>query len=153
MSIYDLLDITVGGEEIAARPIAWSGVDEGEGLDADGNSITVLKYVSTCPKCAQLMEFTPAEVAKSGDDNIVICQTCGAGPSEKQKADGVTVVHVETTDTYTFGDNQAVSAAGNEPKPKKEEAVKKEEITIKPTSDDCPFQDPVEAGELRPAKA
>jgi DNA-directed RNA polymerase subunit M/transcription elongation factor TFIIS len=154
MTIYDLLDISVGGEEVSARPVEWSGEDEGEGLDASGVAITVTKYVSTCPKCAQLMEFSSSDVVKNGEASVVICQSCGAGPSEEQRADGVKVVHVETDDRYVFSDNQAVPTPGNEPA-QKEEAVeeKKDKITIKPTSDDCPFQDPVEAGELRPAKA
>lgn len=151
MGIYDLFDVSIGGEIISARPIDWSGTDAGDGVDSDGISISVLKYHGTCPKCAQLVEFTPDEIVDFGDVAVVICENCGAGPSEAQVADHVSVQHIITPDKYTFSDNQAVLTSGNEPKPASDQP-KLDSIIVKAMKEDCPFQDPVKAGELRLAK-
>lgn len=150
MGIYDLFDVSIGDEIISARPIEWSGEDAGDGVDANGLPVLVIKFNGTCPKCGQLLEFIPTDVVYLGEIATVICKICGAGPTDKQKAaSSVAVQHVETMDKYVFQDNQAVPTMGNQPKPKSA-PVKKPEITIE-TADDCPFQDPLEAGELKPA--
>ena len=148
MGIYDLLDVSIGGEVISARPIEWSEVDAGDGIGPDDVPISVVKYNGTCPKCAQLVEFAPDEVADFGDASVVVCKNCGAGPSLDQVADSVSVEHVITPDGYTFSDNQAVLTPGNEPRPASGQPDQ-DSITIRPTKEDCPFQDPVLAGELR----
>lgn len=56
MNAFDLINIDVGGTPTQARPTAW----------ADGMPV---RFQTTCPKCAQLIEF---------EGRYFACGACGA---------------------------------------------------------------------------
>ena len=53
-------------EKVEARPIEWE--DE-----------TPTLYMTTCPKCAQRVEFSPSQLSRLGDALIGFCNECGVG--------------------------------------------------------------------------
>jgi hypothetical protein len=55
MGKFDLINVSIDGEAITARPVAWS-------------EDTPIKYQTTCVRCSQLIEFDGCEF---------ICPTCG----------------------------------------------------------------------------
>lgn len=58
---YDLLPLTIAGEQLYVRPIEFL-------YDAKTNEATeAIKYVSTCPKCAQLLEVEAKDIIESND--------------------------------------------------------------------------------------
>lgn len=79
---FDLKEVRVGKEVVHARPIAWDREDfDGFGNDKDGTPMQPIKFHTTCPACAQLMEFALPDLFKGVDgssDNLV-CATCKAG--------------------------------------------------------------------------
>lgn len=81
MSIYDLLEINVGQETLQARPIEWSGeIVDGYGNDSDGELVKAIKWMTTCPECADLIEFESKSIFVIDDDKHVICQSCNMKP-------------------------------------------------------------------------
>ena len=82
--------------------------------------IIATTFETVCPSCSQLMTFELSEVVKDGDLNRVSCKNCGAG-----SADG----------KISIRRSQGLRPAND---------------SIVIVDDDaCPFQDPVEAGELK----
>lgn len=53
---YDLLPVTLAGELLRTRPVEF------EYDIKDGLPIAAIKYHSTCPKCSQLVEFSPDQI-------------------------------------------------------------------------------------------
>ncbi|MEM3000670.1 MAG: hypothetical protein QXP41_00560 [Candidatus Nitrosocaldus sp.] len=76
--VWDLIWVTINGEDVQARPIKWDGnpVDS-LGNDEYGNPIRPILYMTTCPKCAQLVKFHIDEIS---DNRTVICPTCAGIP-------------------------------------------------------------------------
>lgn len=65
-SKFDLITVSIDGEKVEARPIEW---------DED----TPILYMTTCPKCAQRVEFNPSQLSRLGDTLIGFCDECGVG--------------------------------------------------------------------------
>jgi hypothetical protein len=60
---FNLIEVTVGGENVQARPIEYSpGEHDGTGLLDNGEYIVPTKFMTTCPVCVQLLEFTPTQM-------------------------------------------------------------------------------------------
>jgi hypothetical protein len=79
---FDLKEVRVGKEVVHARPIAWDREDaDGFGNDKNGDPMQPTKFHTTCPACAQLMEFSPTDLFEGVDgssDNLA-CASCKAG--------------------------------------------------------------------------
>ena len=76
---YDLRQVLIGSHELMARPIKWDGEDEtGSGQDADGDDITPILYMITCPECAQLIEFKPGKT----EPMRTWCEQCELGQED-----------------------------------------------------------------------
>lgn len=66
---YDLLPVIIAKEKLYTRPIDFTMDDLG--------ATHATKYNSTCPKCSQLIEFTPSDVYQLGKDYYVSgCKDC-----------------------------------------------------------------------------
>lgn len=63
---FDLIPIKFGDEEISCRPIEW-----------DSENVPI-KYMTTCPKCAQLIEFMIEDVC----EDRYYCPNCENGKKE-----------------------------------------------------------------------
>lgn len=79
---YDLIKITIGSETLYARPIKWDREDnDGQGNDINKNPISPIRYMATCPNCAQLLEFDNNQLYSSSNDvkNNIMCTLCKHG--------------------------------------------------------------------------
>jgi len=77
---YDLLEVKINKEVLHARPVEWSGQDEdGFGRDKDGEYVHATKWHTTCPGCAQLIEFSMENCAMEDESVFVSCETCNIG--------------------------------------------------------------------------
>jgi len=63
---FDLIPIKFGNEEVDCRPIEW-----------DSENVPI-KYMTTCPKCAQLIEFMIEDVC----EDRYYCPNCENGKEE-----------------------------------------------------------------------
>ena len=80
---FELRNICIGDEFVDARPTQWDGKDyTGQGRDKDGNLILPTVYITVCPKCAQMIQFTVKDIIKEEDKERVICTNCRAGEKE-----------------------------------------------------------------------
>jgi hypothetical protein len=87
IACYSLLDIVVQGQVSQARPIEWNVPDEdGFGNDKNGKPIEATGWHTTCPFCAQLIEFHKNDlfIAVDGTENNVKCNGCKAGSTPKR---------------------------------------------------------------------
>lgn len=80
MSItWDLLWVKVNGESVQGRPIEWDRVAvDSMGNDDTGEPLRPTKYMTTCPKCAQLLTFGPNDVR----NDVVVCLVCRPATKE-----------------------------------------------------------------------
>jgi hypothetical protein len=82
ISAYDLIEIIVGPHESTARPIEWDGKDyDGQGNDEHGKPIGAIIYMTTCPGCAQLLQFKKEDLYIAADKTVnnVKCGICKLG--------------------------------------------------------------------------
>ena len=89
---YDLIEISVGTHIVSARPIEWDGKDyDGGGNDADGKPINAVVYMTTCPVCAQLINFKHEEIyiALDKSERNIKCPSCGLGKDGASTPDDV----------------------------------------------------------------
>jgi hypothetical protein len=104
MSCYDLIYVRVGSEVLQARPIAWDReVWDGEGNDREGNPVEAIEFVTTCPHCANLIQFKKDEIYYTSEADVSIsdrwavggaptdvgCVTCGVGNPKLEVNDSV----------------------------------------------------------------
>ena len=90
---YDLLEVSIKGEVVAARPTAWDRDPENiRGEDAAGEMMVPIQYMVTCPHCAGLVEFKPDNLfvgatayAEAGTKSLK-CPTCEASDEIVQAA-------------------------------------------------------------------
>jgi len=79
MTPFDLITVNFKGRSIAARPIEWNRQPvNAAGDDEDGVPISPVKYVTTCPWCAQLVIFIVNDIMTGIDGPNVKCTSCGA---------------------------------------------------------------------------
>lgn len=84
---YDLRRVNIDGTIVEARPIQWNGkIYDGQGNDADGNPVKATMYMTTCPKCGQMIQFKDTEILETGNGDLVGCSNCGAGKVETVEA-------------------------------------------------------------------
>jgi hypothetical protein len=79
---FDLKAVKVGKDVVHARPVAWDRTDsDGFGNDEAGNPINAVRFNTTCPACAQLMDFGVDDLFKGtdGSDDNLVCISCKAG--------------------------------------------------------------------------
>lgn len=133
---FALREIRVADEVLYARPVAWSREDPYD------PAAEITKYETACPSCSQLMHFEVKDIREVEGVSYVTCTVCGASADETTaKKDAV----VEEK-TVVIHDTPDVSSRDIK-KIRPERAEQK--VAGKPDNDDCPFQDPVEAGEVR----
>ncbi len=60
---FDLIPVTIAGNKLHPRPVDF------EYDEKTGEASAAIKYHSTCPKCSQLIEFTPSDVHQRGNDS------------------------------------------------------------------------------------
>ena len=87
MSIYDLIEVNIGGSVVQARPIDWSTAPTGNSSD---DEITVTQYMTTCPLCAQLLKFGPQDI----NGSIVMCSCIKQEPINNDAE----VIKINTTE-------------------------------------------------------
>lgn len=76
MNSFDLISIKIKNEHVQARPIEWDREPaDGKGNGADGEPITPVKFMTTCPYCAQLINFRCDELY---DGDNLKCPACSA---------------------------------------------------------------------------
>lgn len=101
---FDLRPVKIGKEIVHARPIAWNGTDsDGFGNDEAGNPITAFRFNTTCPACAQLVEFELSDLFKGtdGSDDNIVCASCKAGIDRAPDKEAVVAKIVETKSPFT----------------------------------------------------
>tara|TARA_R100001244_G_scaffold25113_2_gene25422 strand:- start:79985 stop:80398 length:414 start_codon:yes stop_codon:yes gene_type:complete len=106
---YDLLYVTIGNEEVGARPTAWDAQDEtGQGVDIAGKEINAIAWMTTCPGCGEMVDVLKPGlyIATDGTEFCFSCISCGAGKEVKklQFSTEVEVVKKETPDVAVFID-------------------------------------------------
>ena len=105
---YQLIDIQIKNDKTQARPIAWDRtLVDGEGNDEAGKPVVSIKFATTCPFCANLIEFNRDDLytATNKSINNIKCETCGAAnqkaeiaakEEEEKKTENVVVAHYTT---------------------------------------------------------
>lgn len=81
---FDLKEVRVGTEVLFARPFEWDREHaDGNGNDKFGNPILPTKFMTTCPKCSQLINFGPKDIffSTKGLESIA-CPGCMAGAEQ-----------------------------------------------------------------------
>lgn len=79
---YSLKPVFVDGTKVEARPTEWNTPSaDGFGNDKDGTPIIPSKFMTTCPRCAQMIVFTPNDIflGKDGSPDNIACGACEAG--------------------------------------------------------------------------
>lgn len=82
---YGLRYVTVSSEEVGARPIGWDSEDvNGFGTNSDGEEVRANKWMTTCPYCANLIEFGTNQVRRVVENkqfvaDYICCPNCNAG--------------------------------------------------------------------------
>ena len=72
---YDLLEVQMYDEILFARPIAWDEEDaDGFGNNEKGEPVKPVRWMSTCPKCGQLVEFDKTNMHFRGGNWITRCE-------------------------------------------------------------------------------
>lgn len=152
MGPFDLKEVNVSGEDLLIRPIAW---DE-EDFVADNESVIATKYELSCPSCGQRVEVLSENIVNGS----VTIEECAVGDKSCPIA-GPVVVNEDKDLVKLLDESPApvqtpqikIHHEGTKSDNKMvEEVIAKKDRTGKHVVDaDCPFQDPVEAGELRPA--
>ncbi len=91
---FDLITVTLGSEEIRARPVDWE-------YDENGNPGEPTKCETTCPQCSQLMQFEVSELV-APPYNFVVCENCGAGKdhpgAEEEEVEAINHDEVKNAD-------------------------------------------------------
>jgi len=83
---YRLKEIFIKSTSIRARPIEWDRIDvDGQGHDKDGEDVYPTKWHTTCPHCANLLEFEAKDIYKLNENENVGCTNCWVG----EKPDGI----------------------------------------------------------------
>ena len=160
MGPFELKEIMIGNELLMARPTDWSSED------LEDEATIPIAYETSCPSCGQLMLFSIIEIIeRKGRPDFVICKACGVVPSSEKELRSASQVEISGTKLGSPKGKRTASTImihGEEIKKytsDQESGVtvhregKRRELVGQGSIDDndCPFQDPVEAGELKPA--
>ena len=87
MGAYDLIYVTVGDQQLGARPTVWDGKDEtGFGQTIEGQPVEAVEWITTCPGCADLVNVIKDKLYISSDDTKLCfkCPTCETGKKFKE---------------------------------------------------------------------
>ena len=79
---YSLKPVMVDGVKVDARPTEWDQPSaDGFGNKKDGTPIIPSKFMTTCPRCAQMITFAPGDLfmGKDGSADNIACGHCKAG--------------------------------------------------------------------------
>ena len=158
-TIFDPREIKAAGDTLFIRPIEWSGDPRDEGT-------LPTKYETTCPTCSQRVEIYETDIV----DENVICAECPAEgldcPFNLREDLDELVEEIEINDLSdeevevneelleVLDDNSTPSISVVHESGTQDNKNLKQQATVKPGRRDnkgCPFQDPVDAGELKPA--
>lgn len=142
MDQFQLLEIRIGNEILHARPIAWSSEDPYE----DGTKVT--EYETTCPSCSQMLHFKVEQIKDVDGDKLVDCELCGAKTDKNEEVERDDEVDSSTIINHDGPDISSKDIKKIRPQ-RSEPAIKPAIKSAQDQDDECPFQDPVEAGELK----
>jgi DNA-directed RNA polymerase subunit M/transcription elongation factor TFIIS len=77
ISAYELRSVRIGNVKVESRPIQWDGKDyDGQGNDANGKPLVPTLYMTTCPKCGQMLQFSNSDITTANNVDSVICTHC-----------------------------------------------------------------------------
>lgn len=110
---YDLIEVNVGSHTIAARPIEWDGKDyDGAGNGENGQQINAIVFMTTCPACAQLVQFNKTDIYTADDKSInnVRCTSCNLGRNPTPSPDDIHDLVVVLDEPEQPSDDEADSA-------------------------------------------
>ena len=80
---YKNILVTINKVSLMARPIQWDKPDHtGQGKAKDGSDIIATNYITTCPKCSNLINFTIDDTNIFNDTNHIGCKNCKLPPAE-----------------------------------------------------------------------
>jgi hypothetical protein len=100
---FDLKEVRIGRDIVHARPIAWDREDfDGFGNDKDGEQMKPVSFHTTCPACAQLVEFSPDSLFTGVDGSIdnLACGSCKAGVERAKDKPAVVAQIIETQSPF-----------------------------------------------------
>lgn len=84
---YTLMPVYIGPHMVYSRPIEWNAEDvDGFGNDKEGKPVKAVRWHSTCPECAQLIDFDNSKIFTDGKDLFVACEECGTGSTSEKTA-------------------------------------------------------------------
>lgn len=73
-TVFDLLNIIIADEEMAARPVEFT-------YDDEENVTGVVAYETTCPRCSELVQFDIDRIMEGDDGQLYVqgCKDCPIG--------------------------------------------------------------------------
>lgn len=83
-SPFQLIQIQVGNDILYARPVDFNtdvNLQDGTGKLKDGTYMMPTKFAMTCPKCTQLLEFSPVDIYSV--NGKILCVDCQCGLTTK----------------------------------------------------------------------
>lgn len=82
-TVYDLLNIIIADEEMAARPTVFT-------YDDEENVTGVIQYETSCPRCSQLVQFGVNEIFEDGEGALYVqgCEDCPISGALTPKVEG-----------------------------------------------------------------
>lgn len=89
---YSLKPVFVDGVKVEARPTEWDQPSaDGFGNNKDGTPIIPSKFMTTCPRCAQMIVFAPSDlfIGKDGSHDNIACGACEAGTTRAADPEAV----------------------------------------------------------------
>jgi transcription elongation factor Elf1 len=90
---FDLKPVFVDGIKVEARPTEWDRpFADSFANDADGVPAIPTKFMTTCPRCAQIIVFVPRDLflGKDGSKENIACGSCEAGVARAVDQEAVT---------------------------------------------------------------
>lgn len=75
---YQLKFVKIGNEIVGARPVGWDKSDvDGFGHDEDGKDVNAIEWNTTCPLCADLVNFGLDSIYQDKSGNLFVsCPSC-----------------------------------------------------------------------------
>ena len=94
-TVFDLLNIIIAEEEMAARPVEFTH-------DEEENITGVTRYETTCPRCSELVQFGTNEIFEDEEGTLYVqgCEDCPIGGTLTPKVEGADFDSFLNDDTF-----------------------------------------------------